>query len=883
MKTPKILSLLILLLVPTTIGMSLIAQLPVNATHPRLLMNATIKDVLLNKKNNSDADWLEVKALADELATKPILDFNQNTISTWDDSKIFYTYEGGGWYDAAMPLAFAHLLTKGNNTGSFPTIYSDKLIDLAEEMISAQYDPLNTCADCLVPLEVDSYFPTRFIGMTISIIFDYCYEELSPSLKSQMVTLMNDYFDSMRNNAYQINERASGNYFFGHVICAAAMGYASAGDNLRSDELIAFARMRFDGSPSALVDPANIPQDNVVQTFEGGYRPVANTFTSGAIAYTGNPNKGGLPIQGWAYGVGTMSRIMEYMMMVHTATGEDLFLTYPDWMPNLLLAMKHSLLPNRYEIDHIGDWGGNVVGIAPLNLPHRLAYILADTEWAAQAQYFATEDIIINPNWGSGLELSSWEKLYYDDATRPATPFVNLDLYYSGFDHNAYNPINGNGALCYTLMRNNWEEEATWASFKAGASIWDDHQHNAGGSLEIKQGDAYLLIDANQFGAGDQNGIAGGNNQGYNSGQANTLFFSDYGDVYDLLLDGNGNMSSTYIGGQTSWGWDDVKAIEMNNVLTYIRTDLTYAYTMPENYVSYNDRPLNYMYRNFIYLRDANIFVVYDQAAAKPSNHPNGPYDIAQRWHLTANPIPSGDNKIFTTEYGNSKLYTHLILPTNPVTQVAFQNPNPDADEYSMNSDTWRLEVRNTSHPTIKEFITLFAPGTATMPDVNTTAINSSTGSMKGLQCTLANGQSEILLFNTDTNAVQVPINEVSYSFTPFMNTGFHTLCGMIPNAHYDVTILNNTISINASPTGAFTASPQGLLRVCNLNPTIGGSITSCAGASNAYYVPAISGSVYNWSVAGGTIISGQGTNQIEVIWDNGSSTGTVQLTQLIP
>ena len=41
---------------------------------------------------------------------------------------IFYDYQGQGWYDAALPLAFAYQMTGD-------TKYSDKLIALVQEML----------------------------------------------------------------------------------------------------------------------------------------------------------------------------------------------------------------------------------------------------------------------------------------------------------------------------------------------------------------------------------------------------------------------------------------------------------------------------------------------------------------------------------------------------------------------------------------------------------------------------------------------------------------------------------------------------------------------------------------------------------------------------
>ena len=52
---------------------------------------------------------------------------------------------------------------------------------------------------------------------------------LSPALKTQMVALMNAYFDDLKVNGYQAQDFSSGadgNFFGGHLYGVAMMGYA---------------------------------------------------------------------------------------------------------------------------------------------------------------------------------------------------------------------------------------------------------------------------------------------------------------------------------------------------------------------------------------------------------------------------------------------------------------------------------------------------------------------------------------------------------------------------------------------------------------------------------------------------------------------------------
>jgi uncharacterized protein (DUF1501 family) len=53
--------------------------------------------------------------------------------------------------------------------------------------------------------------------------------------------------------------------------------------------------------------------------------------------------------------------------------------------------------------------------------------------------------------------------------------------------------------------------------------------------------------------------------------------------------------------------------------------------------------------------------------------------------------------------------------------------------------------------------------------------------------------------------------------------------------------------------------------------PVITASSAACANGITAYSVPAVAGNTYLWIVSGGTIVSGQGTNSIQVQWNNGA------------
>src|SRR3954453_22013170 len=86
------------------------AQSVINS-HPRLLLTAAEKTRLMAKKNANDPSWLALKARADSLAAYRIHPYKFDTSSDAPENTIYYTYQGEGWIDAVMPLAFAYQMT----------------------------------------------------------------------------------------------------------------------------------------------------------------------------------------------------------------------------------------------------------------------------------------------------------------------------------------------------------------------------------------------------------------------------------------------------------------------------------------------------------------------------------------------------------------------------------------------------------------------------------------------------------------------------------------------------------------------------------------------------------------------------------------------------
>lgn len=859
-----------------------VLQAQIVGTHPRVLLNSNIKTQLLNKKNNNEASWQALKARADELASYGVLSWNENTYYQEFSNQICYSYQGSGWFDAAFNLGLAHQMTKGNTTGNQPDIYSNKLLQLADTILAAQNNYFLSGSDTIRPIRVDSYYPSRFVCRAVAAIYDWCYDELGSARRTQLVNLMNHYYDAIRFNGYETSGRAGNNYFSGHFVGIGFMGYATYGDNVRAQEMINWADNRFDGSTYA-----NLGNDTArtcfTQTFLGNYPIVLSTETyNNPTNYMGAPCKGGFYVEGWAYGA-TLARVLDYMQLRKTAANEDLFSTYHTWMVELLKAQKHSLHPNRSEIDFFSDYGGSYGAFAPLYLTTRLAAILAGTPQGEGAQHLRYT-YVQPPNnaclFTNGFLFpdEKWERFYFEDLTRPSTP-MNEPLYYSGFPNAYLQASHNNLPLPYFLVRNNWDTSATWASAKMGAAIYEAHEHRQAGHIALKRNNDFLLIEASifKFSPGeDCGGLVGNNVYAANSAFCNTLFFHDYG---DYMYSG-----SEYVGGQSTWGYDEVVAAEQNNLYSYVRSDLSSAYYSNYDTTQWNNRTLRYFYRTFLYLPNANVFVTFDQVKAAPSTNPNGQYLKELRWHTPATPTLNG--KAVTATYRQSKLRLHTLLPQNANISLVDESNNPDNIAYydgsDANSPTWRIAVKHNNNNVLEHpFLTVFSAGNLTLPEMNTANLATTDNKMTGAIIALADSSKYVALFNQQSGQTPPPISNTTYSYNQSGYT-IHLLCGMMPNTNYDLSYNGNSISISAAATGSYTSSLSGVLRFCTLRPNITGTFNVCNNQTQTYSVPALAGSTYNWTVTGGIITSGQGTHQITVQWNNGTA-GTVNVVQTAP
>jgi sugar lactone lactonase YvrE len=809
------------------------AQATPDSGRPLLMLRPSDLTALQAKVAANDPSWTSLKSDADSLVPETVFPYIYNDRTDEYDRTIFYDYQGEGWISATLNLGLASLMQPSN------TAYSNRLIDIADEMLASQIRPQNIFPSGGTAMEPDSYYPSRNIGPSVSVIYSWLYDKLGATRRGRMVTLMRQWFTDMAKNGYEVNDRADGNYMLGHALAAAYMGYATLGDNPQAQEMIDYARIRIDGTPSALLPPLFLPRNYLSQAFDGGYTSYAaeNAIATGqsTAGLLGAPFKGGFDFQGWSYGSGTFERLIDYMVLVRAAGGPDLITQHGAWLSAILHGLKAAMLPNNFEVDITGEWGGAYGGVVNPSLTVRLAYALAGQPEGPHAEHFNYSEVDRQSPFSDVPDVAAepWEEFFYGDPNRPSTP-LPTPLFYSSFTtpYPAGANLPATHGPPYFLMRSNASASATWASFSGGTAYYDDHQHFDAGTMFIQRGNDPLLVDATDWKCDGPSfcteGIAGSSSELNEGAQANTLWFDDFSDAQ---CDGE-----QYFGGQNAYGKDQLVAVDGNASRTYVRTDLTSAYwsANPDGCGGRlaDQSELDHYYRTFLFLPSSSLFVVLDQLTAKSSTSPHGPYLKHLRWHFPQPPTVSGSSVHVVN--GSSGLWMDAVLPASPTLSVVNEATNPDgcdnsfspclpcdgtADGLTSNCTPWgdatayteRVEERYPGNPLSQTFLSVFQAGAASSTNPTVTHLDSNDNAMTGAEIVQAGGATTFVLFNAGSGQTPTPVT--STSFTGSASSATYLLAGLTPKAIYKVSRSGSTITVTQDASGTLTASAAGVLQ----------------------------------------------------------------------
>jgi hypothetical protein len=563
--------------------------------HPRLFLSPEILRRVKAKAAAGDPEWDAVQQHADRLAGQPVMPYSRRENPS---DTIYYDYQGMGWLEAITDLGLAYNVTGDEK-------YARKVIEVLRAANAT------AAAGNLEPIQTDSGYPTRAAALGVALGFDWVYGRLSPADRAATVSTLNKWFDATRTTAYEREGPATSNYYGGHLLGLGAAGYATLGDNPRAPEIVEYTRRSFD----TIVRPA---------------------FATGVLA-------GGYPLEGYVYGANHNIRLIEYLVMVGTATG-----TKPaglqEYAAKLGANLLHALKPNRWQVPDEADYPGDNTGLLTVDLPVLLADVLAGTPLGAHLHYLAAN--VGAPPGELSLPRSGAHVVLYDDPKQPRTDYRGTEplTYHSAGDEHLF-------------MRSSWADDAVWASICGGLTQQSGHQARVAGHLAVQRGNDYLLVYAGQLKG--KTGLTGRPEQFQTtSAFANTLFINDGGDY--LYAD------ERYAGGQGLFAETKPFPFAQRPDYTWAKLDLAAIYDRKVDEQEPAQRSVRTFVRNFVYLAPGT-FVVFDRVRLKKPT-----YTTELRFQLSPQGVPKLTGNLASSEVGASALHVRSLLPQRAAIRVGW-------------------------------------------------------------------------------------------------------------------------------------------------------------------------------------------------------------------
>ena len=401
----------------------------VSPTHPRILLT-----------NDPGLARLKTQLQGNEAAARRFRDIVISQMSGGDN----YGFEP--WYAALM-----FRLTGEPAYATYAVMQTDAVV-AAEEMLIAQ--------DMRANVGGDSYLEVgRTVG-NVALVYDWCYDRLTPAQRSRWLTYSNQSVKnvwnhrsaSWGNKTYAWTgwsvDNPSNNYYYSFLRATMLLGLASHGENAQSQTWLDTFRI-------AKLEKQLFPTFN---------RDLA----------------GGGSREGTGYGT-AMRGLWQLLDWWERSTGERLAERSPHTLASMA-HMMHSTVPTLDRLAPTGDHARDAT--AALFDYHRdylleLMALFPKERLAGTAKTFLAASSV--PSMKQGF--NAYIDFLYGDSHIAAQPLADLSTAYWG---------SGTGQL---MMRSAWQPTATYSNFICGPYT-ESHAHRDQGSFVLYR-NGWLLNDAN--------------------------------------------------------------------------------------------------------------------------------------------------------------------------------------------------------------------------------------------------------------------------------------------------------------------------------------------------------------------------------------------------
>jgi hypothetical protein len=758
-------------------------SISITAIHPRLILDSPTLTALRARAAANSPEWTRLKSYCDSLLPGTV-EFPDG--EPYPDGGVGQGYEGDGLWAPIWSEALCYQITKLSDPTDAAK-YGAKAVDIAMKN-SVAFPNLHSEDPC-----TDDAYVIRFFGTGLALLYDWTYELLNASQRTQIYSAANIYIGAWESTnsvcgpgglggrdpsfAYV---HPLGNYFAGYFHAKTAIALATNGENPNSQA--EWNTWQTDTYLTAATNPPHV-----------GVQPYFAAHMQGG---------------GWPEGFGNYGPLATLNMSlpvweVKTATGVDLTtasnpFTYPLDVPDYLMYFVWPSLTyfdDRDSNQATGD-PDRVPGTTDVGLYMQALGVQRyfNGRHANEFQQFVNDTIAANGN-----NSDPWEDFLFYDSAGTTAPYSSLPLSYFAPGLNA------------VAARSDWTKNAVWMSYRGGPYIENpgaQHEYFDQGSPSLVRGNTPLLLNATGWIVHEPGGNADESellNDDLGSNGNNTLFNI----FYVRKSNGSGGFDDY---GQTSVEPGDAHTVtgyEEGGGYTYLlTTDLDDMYRLDSS----SHAQVAAWAREIIYLRPQR-FVIYDRTTAGNVTGSNTASDQYLAFHFPALPAlvstPGAQPRYDVTYKSTFAGSISSVLPAGATLQSNQMWPDSETPK------VWQMQIRppistGTLTAASQRWINVFDLSPSAADVATATNLTVSSGNAVGTLLT-STSAAQAILFNTGAANTMI-VGNVVYA-VPKMNVS-HYITELTPNAGYTITVAAaaTTFTITVSSGGPFVASAKGVL-----------------------------------------------------------------------
>lgn len=739
----------------------------ITAAHPRMILDSATLATLRQHATANTTEWQALKATCDSYIGGSVQYPNGNAYPNLPN--LGSGYQGEDYLPALLAEAMCYQVLRATNAGQAAT-YGAKAVDILMKMSS----PFGT-GQGIDPC-TDSGYGIRFFGVGFGLGYDWLYDLLSSSQRTQVYTTANAWLTAWEQPggcaAFEYAHPQS-NYYAGYFHAKAVIAIGTYGEN-----------------PSASAE------------WDDWY---GNQFTARVLPYYNLHLAGG----GWPEGFANYAPLGVFNMSlpareVKTATGVDLVhastaYTFPT---DNAAYLMHFTWPSRGYIDDrdTNRSSGSLPdpGTAQLSLFQQVYGEAA--YWGSSLAPVLLQYLGQVSSATSGYSPAAPWLAFLESAPGGATASVStLPLSYFASGLNAVS------------ARSDWTTSAVWMSFRAGPYVNNPGQGEEyfdQGSLALVRGATPLLLNATGWLVHSPNGSA----------EESRIYDDNYGSFDGTPYKGNRQIYNVFY--VRSMSGSTVQSAYGQGAYTTesdgVRTAVS-AFEDGSDYVYLQATHLEDMYRSsggslgkgvsawsreVTYLRPGR-FVVHDRTTASSAS-----LDQYMAWHFPASPTSqvtsSGGARFDVTYNGTYAGAMTVVTPVNPVTTTLAMYPasNP--------TKAWQVQVRPATAAASNQWLTVFDLSGTAAAVAAASPVTINQGSIVGVRLAGTDGVS-VVINNAGTPGT--PISGTIAYFVP-AESAHHVVTGLAPYTGYSITTASQGGGrvVTIAPGGTFTSSGKGVL-----------------------------------------------------------------------